>query len=584
MAFPWTGRVNRQGAALRATPSKNSSRPHEGIVADLALDTRVNVLAQRDGWLHVVIMGRQLEGYVSRELVSPVAPTAGEQYLLVPTGNMLTVVRGPARQAHFGYPALSELQFQALLQRLSIPNVTSATLSGYMSSLGFLGGFESNAPPVFSRELGRPGIQQSQWRGGLGEVSARHRGVMPSVDLNAIQNNHPIFDLRDWSGGLNSVKTSVRTPGAGGLYDTYLHGLRDILGYRQATYARAGASLYPNLAPADAAAQLLMKGYLSVNADHVRPFQETLRNPASYAQQAYRQSADLILSASPVRINSVTYTSYAQLEALQRNARAPAAARRQAEAALATVREQLASRVQSNGLTSDQLRNLVAFRRQTGIDNPQMTSNQLRGWIFPELITAASYGGGLRGSLRAAGGSSLRGGVGGGVVAVLCEGGYLLYEQPPDMGQRLVRTGVVGIGAGLFGGAAESLTMTQVGAPLARRMISQGSSTWLASGVGRGLGGGVAGGMAAPIFTLGALALDGQEHSGADYASAGTRAFVSGTLSAALAAGVVGGIWGTSVPIAGNVVGFLVGFGGYLLVDALVGDEVEQGVRSSMQR
>jgi hypothetical protein len=56
-----------------------------------------------------------------------------------------------------------------------------------------------------------------------------------------------------------------------------------------------------------------------------------------------------------------------------------------------------------------------------------------------------------------------------------------------------------------------------------------------------------------------------------------------GTLSGALAAGVVGAIWGTEVPLLGNIVGFVIGFAGYYAVDALMGDEVEQGVRISLE-
>jgi hypothetical protein len=73
--------------------------------------------------------------------------------------------------------------------------------------------------------------------------------------------------------------------------------------------------------------------------------------------------------------------------------------------------------------------------------------------------------------------------------------------------------------------------------------------------------------------------LDDQDHSGMDYAATGARAFVAGTLSSALAAGVVGAIWGSEVPVAGNIVGFT----GYHIIDALAGEQVEQGVRQGLQ-
>jgi hypothetical protein len=54
---------------------------------------------------------------------------------------------------------------------------------------------------------------------------------------------------------------------------------------------------------------------------------------------------------------------------------------------------------------------------------------------------------------------------------------------------------------------------------------------------------------------------------------------VWGALSGALAAGVVGAIWGSEVPILGNTGGFAVGFGGYLAADYLFGDTVGDAVR-----
>jgi hypothetical protein len=96
--------------------------------------------------------------------------------------------------------------------------------------------------------------------------------------------------------------------------------------------------------------------------------------------------------------------------------------------------------------------------------------------------------------------------------------------------------------------------------------------------------GGLAGGaLAAPVFMMTSLALDDEEHSGTDYVATGTRAFVAGGLSSAIAAGVVGAIWGSEVPLLGNAVGFIIGFGGYYLVDALTGEQVEQGIRDDLE-
>ncbi|KFA87858.1 hypothetical protein [Archangium violaceum] len=79
------------------------------------------------------------------------------------------------------------------------------------------------------------------------------------------------------------------------------------------------------------------------------------------------------------------------------------------------------------------------------------------------------------------------------------------------------------------------------------------------------------------------LALDDEEHSRTDYVATGTRAFVSGGLGSAVAAGTVGAIGGSEVPLLGNAVGFIIGFGGYFLVDALTGEQVERGVRNHLE-
>jgi hypothetical protein len=99
---------------------------------------------------------------------------------------------------------------------------------------------------------------------------------------------------------------------------------------------------------------------------------------------------------------------------------------------------------------------------------------------------------------------------------------------------------------------------------------------------GRSLGGGVAGGPAAVVFTLGQMALSDKEYTAVDYEAKGARSFVSGTVggaSGALAAGLVGAIAGTEVPILGNIVGFAVGFLGYMAADYLFGDAIEGAVR-----
>ena len=413
---------------------------------------------------------------------------------------------------------------------------------------------------------------------------------MPQQNLNEVQRNHPIFDLRDVRGGLNSVKTSVRAADTrGDPFGTYLQGLKDVVGLRTGTYARAREALYPALPAADGEALMMRNGYLSVNEDHVEPFRAALRDPENYRRQAYRDIADRFLEIEPVRIAGTVHRRYQTLESTIRGQGTPAALRQQVEAALTGLRERIASRVRGNGISTEHLVHLEGFRQQVAIANPQMSPVEIKGWAFPELLLVAKHGGGVRGNAVAAGVAGARGAYGGAVVSVVFELGHIVYgnmcdEPQPDGGVRLVKAGVAGGVSGFVGGATQSFVMANVGGSLSRGVVGQGVGSRMATSLGRGIGGYAAGGLAAPVFAMTSLALDDESHSRTDYAAVGTRAFISGSLSAAVAAGVVGAIWGTEVPVLGNAVGFIIGFAGYYVVDALTGDRVEQGVRHSLEK
>lgn len=516
----------------------------------------------------------------------PCLQVTGEFFKLVPHGTGFIVVRVPRDQVR-GAPRdiLTRGQLEKLLCQQSIPTVPASTLSGYLGSLYTLPGFDRHAPGAFSRNLGTSNLAQSQWRGTLGEVSAQYGGAIPQRNLNSAHPNHAIFDLRDPWGGLNSVKTSVRTASPKGeLFETYLRGLNDALGLRPRTFATAGALIYPWLPAAQGEALMLRKGYLSVNQDHVKPFQEQLRNPENYRKLSYRRLADQLLAHEPVQIGAKAYTTYQSLEGVHQGTATPAAARQQAAGALRSLREKLASRIQGNGLVSQHLTALQRFRQEIHAANPHLTAKQVESWVFPELILVNRYGGGMRGHLHAAKITGASGGATGAVVSILFEGGHLLWENQTDaLLSPMLRAGAAGGASGVAGGATGSFVAARVGSPLARNFATQGMGSRVATGLGRIPGGAAAGGIAAPVFSMTSLALDGQKHTGTDYAAVGTRAFISGSLSAALAAGVTGAIFGSEVPLLGNAVGFIVGFAGYYAVDALFGDKVEHGVRGALE-
>ena len=521
----------------------------------------------------------------------PPLPISGEQFKLVPHAAALTVIKvAPGERQDTSSDVLTRAQLEQLLWRNSIPTVPGSALSGYLSSLHSLPAFERHAPGAFALDPGTTTLSRSDWRGNLGELSALHGGMFPQQDLNAVRHNHPIFDLRDHRGRLSQVKTSVRSAdNRGDPFETYLRGLRDIVGLRPTTWERARAALYPQLPAAEGRAMMLRNGYLLVNEEHVEPFRAVLRAPHTYRKQSYREVADKLLELEPVRIGGTVYRAWQNLENTRRGTGTPDEVRRQAEAALTSVRERIASRVVGNGMTSPHLVQLERFRQQVAAANPHMTPAQVNRWVFPELLLVARHGGGVRGNAVASGITGGSGAVGGAVVSVVCEAGHAFYEsraypdeQQPEAVPRALRAGVAGGTSGLVGGATQNLVTANAGSGLSRNLVARGANVRLATGTGRAVGGFAGGALAAPVFTMTSLALDDEEHSRTDYVATGTRAFVAGGLSSAIAAGVVGAIWGSEVPLLGNAVGFIIGFGGYYLVDALTGEQVEQGVRRNL--
>lgn len=161
----------------------------------------------------------------------------------------------------------------------------------------------------------------------------------------------------------------------------------------------------------------------------------------------------------------------------------------------------------------------------------------------------------------------------GGVIAVLINGTLMLIDtkEHPDWYIELTKSGAIGAGGGAMGSALDTRVATAI--------INRGATPLM----GRMGGGAVAGGVVAPIVVMTSMALDDQKHSGAEYAGKGTRAAVAGGLSGAVAAGVTGAIFGSEVPVLGNVVGFAVGFLAYMAIDAIAGDTIEQGVENAVK-
>lgn len=134
-------------------------------------------------------------------------------------------------------------------------------------------------------------------------------------------------------------------------------------------------------------------------------------------------------------------------------------------------------------------------------------------------------------------------------------------------------------GIGYASGEAQTFLESAAQPYLTRTLASAGLSD-AASGVGGKLAGSAgAAFVIAPITTGLQMYCSDEKYTTIDYEAKMSRSTV-GALGGALAAGGYGALAGSEVPGPGNAVGFIVGFGGYLLTDWLVGDEVEDAVRN----
>jgi hypothetical protein len=145
-------------------------------------------------------------------------------------------------------------------------------------------------------------------------------------------------------------------------------------------------------------------------------------------------------------------------------------------------------------------------------------------------------------------------------------------------------------------GAVSAIATSPIEAELSRRatiaLASRGLSVESGSAASRFLGGGgraLAGApvalAAAPLITAASMYLDDRKYTNIDYAASMGRSTVAaggGLLAVALANGAYFALAGSEAPGLGNAAGFIIGFGGSLIVDGLFGDDVEAGIRSGL--
>lgn len=178
----------------------------------------------------------------------------------------------------------------------------------------------------------------------------------------------------------------------------------------------------------------------------------------------------------------------------------------------------------------------------------------------PTLRSSAAYGAGF-----------------GGVIAIMLNGAVIIIDTQahPNWQRELATATGLGIGGGALGGVTDTLA-TRGADRLISQSLIRGTTRFTTVRV---MGGGAAGFIVAPLVEMGSMALDDRPHTRCEYAGRGSRAAVAGGISGAVSAGIVGAIWGSEVPILGNIVGFGIGVGVYWLADWAAGDAVQGSVQ-----
>jgi len=298
---------------------------------------------------------------------------------------------------------------------------------------------------------------------------------------------------------------------------------------------------------------------------------------------------DALMHGAPVGEGATAIASWAQIEGLILSGDGAASARIQAvfgEIAqraggrVAPMRATLASVMalqRLNTLAVSRLQRNVLFPPEV-VEYHRLVAN---GVAADEALSTVSRGSAARAARVS------------GALAALTESGSLLWHAGEgDLNRGMVATSLFNVGASIpvgYGGA------------MVESRAALGLSRWASSGLSAGetpgllassgmLGGRLfvstgVGAVAAPVISLGSMAFQetflDADYSAIDYYATGARTAVAGG-GGALAAGITGAVLGSEVPLLGNAVGFIVGFGGYLLVDYVWGDDIEHAVRETM--
>jgi hypothetical protein len=413
---------------------------------------------------------------------------------------------------------------------------------GAVSSQAYLPNYEARGGvSSFSRNYPNFNVQQNQWQGYLGESSFESNSLLGGALLNDLntrpwttatggQGRPGFFPIFDYQNSVTGETTSVATSTLQSQADRVEFNLfkyREMVGAENAQKLNSAANNLGST-PQD----LAENGRLAVNADDVQATRNAVadhirNNPGDYAAGWDPNTA--------------------------------------------------ADHITSHGQTTDMLANQRSAR--AGLNN--LTPDQIKTLMSPEALSVEGRGWGTT-----VGGSSLRGGGMGALIATTIDAAQILWnpDAHPDAAKELGITAALGFGSSATGAALETTANAQISRSLLTAAANGAEVDGVTAVFGRSLGGGIGGGPAAGLFTLAQMGLSDQHYTAEDYEAKGTRSFAAGAFSGALSAGVVGAIWGTEVPILGNIVGFAVGFGGYLLFDWAFGDDIEGAVRGQDQQ
>ena len=444
----------------------------------------------------------------------------------------------------------------------------------------------------------------TRYRGGRAEFSFG-RGSLPQIvtqgDLNDIRPNFEVFDWRNrFTGDLVSVTSSVPTtavptgPRPSGPLATdpdvgwYDEKLAIAFGQEKpskllAATTRLNTAFGTALTTQDAAT----RAYLAINADHVERFRDRVRADLPVNPNDYARAIDAVLAERPLQVRTTTgiELTIGSWNALQ--AARPQLAPADYDARLAAAADLVAARVISNRIATIELAREVYFREYvTGIG--VTTEEQFRAQVPPELEASIRAGGTPAAAFRAGlQGAAVQGVIGTGTDV------WRMATDPyahPYWAPEIVARG----GLQAAGGFASQAAETAIIAPTAEALLGQtGAAASLLRGGSRLAVAPDPLSSSRPRSRSGSMALDelftDAYYTRIDYAAAGTRSAFAGaggraigTAGGALAAGGAGALMGSEVPLLGTAVGFVVGFGGYKLVDWWIGDDIEHGVRLAL--